>query len=495
MDSSNKFVVTDGGSDMLHLTPKLDPNGHEALYMQLYRYIRDEIMAGAIPSNARMPSIRLLAAHLGVSRTPIALAYEQLLAEGYLLSKPRSGYYASDMDGSFAAAPDRDSKARMDRGSLSREERSEAEEGEPPVRWDFGYGGVDLQYFPYAKWRKLMNRCLWPESGDMLSYGDYQGDPQLRQEIASYLRHTRGVRCAPEQIVIGAGTYHSLDLLFQLLRGTVDCIAAEEAVNEGVKALFEQHRYAIRSLPLDNDGIQVEEAELGRAGAVYVTPSHQFPYGMTLSIAKRLLLLHWAIEQDAYIIENDYDGEFRYGGRPIPSLQSLDQDGRVIYVGTFSKVLTPSFRLSYLVLPPKLLHVFRAREHSYDQLASPIFQHALRMFMQSGDCERHMRRMKKIYQRKHASLLDAIERSFGGRAQVIGAGSGLHVLLRVRNAMTEAQLVRSARAVGIRVYPASIYALSPKQAAPPTVLLGFGGIREEEIADAIGLLAQAWGKG
>jgi GntR family transcriptional regulator / MocR family aminotransferase len=477
---------------MIHLTPKLDPNGHEALYMQLYRYVRDEIMTGAIASNARMPSIRQLAEHLDVSRTPIALAYEQLLAEGYIISRPRSGYYASEVDGSFGAAADRKDAAPKGTGPLL-PEGTAAGEGERAIRFDFEYGGVDLQHFPYAKWRKLMNRCLWPENGDMLAYGDYQGDPGLRKEIAGYLRHTRGVRCTPEQIVIGAGTYHSLELLLQLLRGTVDCIAAEEAVNEGVQALFEQHRYAIRALPLEHDGIRVDESELGRSGAVYVTPSHQFPYGMTLSIAKRLQLLHWANEQDAYIIENDYDGEFRYGGRPIPSLQSLDHNDRVIYVGTFSKVLTPSFRICYLVLPHKLLDVFRDRQHSYDQLASPIFQHALRMFMQSGDCERHMRRMKKVYQRKHALLLEAIERSFGSRVQVIGAGSGLHVLLRVRNVLSEAQLVQSARTVGIRVYPASVYAISPNHAEPPTILLGFGGIREEGIADAIGLLAEAWG--
>ena len=475
---------------MIHLTPKLDPNGHESLYLQLYRYIRDEIMTGAIASHARMPSIRQLAAHLDVSRTPIALAYEQLLAEGYIISRPRSGYYASEVDGSFGTAADK--KDAAPNGARPHLSERTAAEGEQPIRFDFEYGGVDLQHFPYAAWRKLMNRCLWPENGDMLAYGDYQGDPGLRKEIAGYLRHMRGVRCTPEQIVIGAGTYHSLELLLQLLRGSVDCIAAEEAVNEGVKALFEQHRYAIRALPLEHDGIRVEEAELGRSGAVYVTPSHQFPYGMTLSIAKRLQLLHWAHEQDAYIIENDYDGEFRYGRRPIPSLQSLDKHDRVIYVGTFSKVLTPSFRISYLVLPHQLLDAFRARQHSYDQLASPIFQHALRMFMQAGDFERHMRRMKNVYQRKHALLLEAIERSFGSRAEVIGAGSGLHILLRVRNARSEAQLLESARTVGIRVYPASIYAISPDLAALPTILLGFGGIREEEIAEAIGLLADAW---
>ncbi|KZE76154.1 hypothetical protein AV654_24595 [Paenibacillus elgii] len=314
----------------------------------------------------------------------------------------------------------------------------------------------------------------------------------MRAEIAAYLHHMRGVRCQPEQIVVGAGTYHSLDLLFQLLREDVVCMASEEAVNDGVKALFGQFRFDCRPLRLESDGICLEELQATGAQAVYVTPSHQFPYGMTLSAGKRLKLLQWAKERRAYIVENDYDGEFRYSGRPIPSLQSLDDDGRVIYVGTFSRALTPAFRLSYLVLPPALLARFRSRRHSYDQLASPIFQMTQQLFMQSGDFGRHMRKMRSVYHKKRDALLYAVRDTFPAGVEMIGADSGLHLLLRVRGEKDEAELVRAAAREGVGIYPASAYRLRSEADEAPTVLLGFGGLSEADIREGVRLLARAW---
>ncbi|WP_332634444.1 PLP-dependent aminotransferase family protein [Halalkalibacter flavus] len=475
---------------MIELTPKLDETSGEALYMQLYHYIRDEIVAGRIPTNNRLPSIRRLSAHLGVSRTPVALAYDQLLAEGYIRSKPRSGFFAAEVE-TFTSSPPT-SLVRSQSTVLPSLPRAYHAPQEEMVLYDFGYGSVDLESFPLTKWRKLMNRCLLPENSRLLLYGDLQGEPELRAEIATYLHQIRGVRCSPEQIVVGAGTYHSLDLLFQLLKKDVTCMAVEESVNDGVKALFEQFRFDCRPLRLESDGIQIEEVYASKAQAVYVTPSHQFPFGMTLSVNKRIKLLHWAKEQQAYIIENDYDGEFRYNGRPIPSLQSLDNDGRVVYVGTFSKALTPSFRLSYLVLPHALLEQFRFRRHSYDQLASPIFQKTLQLFMQSGDFERHMRKMRSLYHKKHDMLLQAIRHAFQGIADIIGVGSGLHILLRVRNGMSESQLVHTAKQKGVNVYPTSVYALEQELTATSTVLLGFGGLSETDIRAGIELLKRAW---
>ncbi|MMZ53640.1 HTH-type transcriptional regulatory protein GabR [compost metagenome] len=477
---------------MIELTPTLDELSSEALYMQLYRYIRDEIVAGRIPSNVRLPSIRRLSAHLSVSRTPVALAYDQLLAEGYIRSKPRSGFFAAELE-LPASIPSLHAGSRSI-VSPSPPRAYHAPQDEPR-RYDFGYGSIDLASFPLTKWRKLMNRCLLPENSRLLLYGDLQGEPELRKEIAAYLYQIRGVRCRPEQIVVGAGTYHSLDLLFQLLKKEITCLAVEEAVNDGMKALFKQFPFDYRPLRLESDGIRIEEVYASEAQAVYVTPSHQFPFGMTLSIGKRMKLLNWAKERQAYIIENDYDGEFRYSGRPIPSLQSLDDDGRVIYVGTFSKSLTPSFRISYLVLPPLLLEQFRLRRHSYDQLASPIFQKTLQLFMESGDFERHMRKMRSLYHKKHDALLQAIHHAFKDSADSIGAGSGLHVLLRIRNGMSESELVRTAKKEGVNVYPTSPYALKPEFAVPSTVLLGFGGLSIEDIHAGIDRLKQAWSGG
>lgn len=337
-----------------------------------------------------------------------------------------------------------------------------------------------------------MNRCLLPENSHLLLYGDLQGEAGLRKEIASYLYQIRGVNCSPEQIIVGAGTYHSLNLLLQLLNEEVTCFGVEEAVNDGVKALFGQFPFEYRPLRLEADGINLEDVYDSGAQAIYVTPSHQFPYGMTLALDKRLSLLKWAKENHAYIIENDYDSEFRYKGRPIPSFQSLDQHERVIYVGTFSKVLTPSFRLSYLVLPNMLLKKFRENKHSYDQLASPIFQKTLQEFMKSGDFELHVQKMRTLYQKKHEALTSAVRRFLHPNVEIIGAGSGLHILLRVQNGMNETELIQSAKTMKINVYPVSVYALEPKYASNSTVLIGFGGFSEKEIEEGIELLGQTW---
>lgn len=471
---------------MLQLTPKLDETSGEALYTQLYHYIRGEMIAGRIPAHARLPSIRRLAATLGVSRTPVALAYDQLLAEGYLISKPRSGLFAAELElGSGLQATGQNS------GTPSPSRAYHASHTES-VRFDFGYGSVDVHHFPWTKWRRLLNQCLLPENSHMLLYGDWQGETELRAQIANYLHQTRGVRCTPDQIIIGAGTYHSLDLLFQLIKDEVSTLAIEAAVNDGVKSLLRQYPFHCHPLALEDDGISIHDVFQSNANCVYVTPSHQFPFGMTLSAGKRMKLLKWAVEQNAYLIENDYDGEFRYGTRPIPSLQSLDDNGRVIYLGTFSRILSPSFRLSYLVLPLTLMERFWTKQHSYDQLASPIFQKTLLLFMESGDFDRHMRKMRTLYHRKHDVLLDELKRHFPSSATVIGAGSGLHVLLQLHNGKSEAELIDAAHRMGVKIYPTSVYALSPESVLPATVLLGFGGLSEEEIRMGVRLLAKAF---
>ncbi|MFC4099551.1 MocR-like pyridoxine biosynthesis transcription factor PdxR [Paenibacillus xanthanilyticus] len=485
---------------MHSLMPTIDDASDVPVYMQLYGYIKAQINAGQLRPGEKLPSVRLLASLLGRSRTPIALAYDQLAAEGYAVSRPRSGLFVADL---AIHSPEIVPSPRM--GPIGEPASKPRPADDPPLPprayhaadadeadYDFGYGAVDLSHFPHGQWRKLVGACFLPENGRILLYGDYQGDPGLREEIAAYLLHARGVRCSPDQIVVGAGTYHSLDLVLQLLRPRLREVAAEESVNDGVKSLLLQAGAPVAPIRLEADGIRIEELRATSAQAVYVTPSHQFPYGMTTSIAKRLQLLAWAETRDAYIIENDYDGEFRYGGKPIPSLQGLDPGGRVIYLGTFSKALAPSLRLSYVVLPPEMLSAFKTMAHSYDQLASPIFQAALAQFMRAGDFERHIRRMRMLYGRKQEAVLAAVREHLGDRAEVIGQGSGLHVLLRDREGRREDELVTAARAARVLVYPTSIYALAPELAAPGTVLLGYGGIPIQRIAPGIRRLAEAW---
>jgi len=367
---------------------------------------------------------------------------------------------------------------------------------------DFGYGAVDWSRFPAAAWRKQLNRCLQPEDGRLFRYGELGGEPELREQIASYLHRTRGVRCQPDSIVIGAGTYQSLDLVLQLIgdTGKPFRIASEEAVNEGVKRLFARHRAEVKPIDLESDGISTEQLNDSEVQAIYVTPSHQFPLGMTLSAPKRMKLLLWASSSGAFIIENDYDGEFRYSGRPIPALQAMDNHGCVAYIGTFSRALTPSFRLSYAVLPPVLMERFLLGHHSYDQLASPLLQQAMGLFMESGGFGSHMRSMRALYQRKRDVLLQTLRECFdiGGQVKLLGEQSGLHLLVSfddegaIDGSCSEEKLIAQAAQAGIRVYPVSRYWLREEDAPRSTVMLGFGGLTEQEIAEGIRRLSEVW---
>jgi GntR family transcriptional regulator / MocR family aminotransferase len=474
----------------MDLTPKLDLTSGEALYLQLYRSIREDMLQGRIPAGARLPSIRSLCRRLNLSRTPVALAYDQLQAEGYVISKTRSGLFAAELPQTWMPRPALDTQS-----PAQPQEAEAADDAEASPLVDFSFTAVDLKVFPAIRWRRFLNRSLQAEANPILLYGDLQGERGLREQMASYLHQTRGVRCQPEQIVVGAGTYHSLDLVLQLLEGEVDILASEESVNTGIKTLFRRFGYSGGScvpLPLEPDGVSLSSLAASPAQAVYLTPSHQFPYGMILSAAKRLQLLQWAESCNGYLIENDYDGEFRYGGAPVPSLQGMDRSGRVIYAGTFSRALTPSFRLSYLVLPWELVKRFKQGGHSYDQLASPLFQETLRLFMESGELERHMRRMRVVYEHKHTVLMRELHNSFGERLQVIGAGSGLHVLVKPSSGGEEAGLIRKAARCGVKVYPVSAYALTAHKKAEGSVLLGFGGLDTETIRTGVQLLAQAW---
>ncbi|GFN30774.1 MocR-like pyridoxine biosynthesis transcription factor PdxR [Paenibacillus xylaniclasticus] len=488
---------------MIELTPTIDEHAVDPIYVQLYRYLRQEMTEGRIEAGARLPSVRKLAQRLAISRTPIVLAYEQLQAEGYIRSVPRSGLFtevlpqAHIQPRSYCAASDVCREGITGSiGSIAAElyAGKAVRSGQSVI--DFGYGAVDWSRFPAGAWRRQLNRCLQPDDGRMFRYGEPTGEPELREQIASYLHRNRGVRCDPSSIVIGAGTYQSLDLVLQLIGASGERmhIASEEAVNDGVQRLFDRHRAVVYPVKLSQDGLHVEQlADMAPVHAAYVTPSHQFPIGMTLSAPKRMKLLQWAVSNGAFIIENDYDGEFRYAGRPIPALQAMDEYGCVAYIGTFSRALTPSFRLSYAVLPPELLKRFHARGHSYDQLASPLLQQAMAMFMESGGFGKHMRAMRSLYQRKRDTLLNALCESFpiGKTVRIAGEGSGLHMLLTWEG-KEEGVMINRAEQLGVRVYPVSCYWLQQLDAPRSTVLLGFGGLTEEQILEGVRLLRRAW---
>ncbi|MBG9795085.1 GntR family transcriptional regulator [Paenibacillus dendritiformis] len=468
---------------MVDLIPYIDEQAGEAKYEQICRYMKRQILSGAIPAGTRLPSIRQLAESLHLSRNTVEAAYQQLQAEGYADSRPRAGLFVCELE----------SDAELPPPSRHREASPPADPAAAmDYEIDFRHGNIDVGGFPLPLWRKLSNDVWRLLPVEALQYGERQGEPGLRKQIAAYVRRSRGVVCEPEQVVIGAGIQQLLMLISQMIASERRTVALENPGYDGAWAIFRNHGLRLVSVPMEQDGLNVGLLKASGAEAVYITPSHQFPCGMVMPVAKRLRLLQWAEERDGLIIEDDYDGEFRYHAKPIPALQGLDSGGRVIYMGTFSKSLLPSIRVSYMVLPPALLERYRSDFAVYEQTASKLHQLTLERFMEEGHWDRHVRKIRKIYRKKHAALLAAVKRTMGGQVRVIGQDSGLHVLLRAGNGMTEAELLQAAARVGVKVYPTSNYWGEGADTEAPTLLLGFGGVSEHEIEDGIGRLYEAW---
>jgi GntR family transcriptional regulator/MocR family aminotransferase len=466
----------------LGLTPMLDSSNDTPLYVQLYQYIRQQIETGAIQTDSSLPSIRQLAQHLEISKNTVETSYQQLLAEGYIQSRERSGYKVQPLD-----EWSRSSAAVTARSADKAAARATAQ----PSRYNFQYGNVDLSRFPLEAWRKCMAEALAAPAQELLGYGDRQGHSALKEEIASLVYQARSVACRPDQIIICAGTQHAVSLLCQLLSLAGSDIAIEDPGYDGVKVVFRNFGCRLHPIELEADGLSIEQLKQTDARIVYVTPSHQFPLGMVLPVQKRIQLLQWAAECEGYIIEDDYDSEFRYKSKPIPALKALDKQERVIYLGTLSKSFLPAIRLSYLIMPEQLLGKVETKLEQYSQAVSPFIQQALWLFMQQGNFARHVRRMKRLYQSKHRVFIHAIELYMGERVSIIGDHSGLHLLLDVNNRSCD-ELIALAAQAGCTVYSPRKHWLDPEQCPDSYIMLGFGGLAEEELVQGIKQLARVW---
>ncbi|TCP57576.1 GntR family transcriptional regulator/MocR family aminotransferase [Tumebacillus sp. BK434] len=468
---------------MAELIPILDEQAAESLYGQLYRFFREEILSGRIVAGTKLPSVRHLCRSAGVSKSTVETAYQQLLAEGYLESRARSGFYvveAVDFAG-WDVLP----------------AEGEAEVVTPPVaavapRYNFHGSVIDLASFPLGVWKKCMLEAMERYQGDLAFYGDKLGEYELRAEIARYLRQARTVQAVPEQVVVGTGLLQAVGSLCLLLAADVKKVAIEEPGYADVREVFEQHGMEVVPVPLEEDGLSVQLLRESGAQMVYVTPAHQYPYGMIMPIAKRMQLLEWARSTGGLILENDYDGEFRYKVKPVPSLQGLDQHGSVIYVSNFSKALSPAIRVNYMVLPLKVMERYRAFYQQYANPVSRIEQRALQLFLQNGHWERHIRKMRKVYERKQAALLQAVEEEFGDLVSVLAQAAGLHLILEVKAERSGEELAAIAVAAGVKVYPTTRNWIGAAKPAWPRLLLGFGGLSPEEIREGIQLLRHAW---
>jgi GntR family transcriptional regulator / MocR family aminotransferase len=484
----------------MELTLHLDHGSKIALHQQVYTELRAAILSGRLLPGQRVPSTRSLSRSLGISRTTVTQSYEQLLTEGYLEAQHGAGTFVCQQLPDELLHTEKivnSSKAKSLPIKLSSYGHYLAEtpfalQPEPTVEISFRYGRPALKQFPIARWRKLLARRCRSDS----EWLDYALDPQgyfpLREAIAQYLSRARAVQCSPQQIVITNGTQQALDLVLRVLLEPEDAIALEDPGYISARKVFLSHGAKLLPIPVDESGLIVEKLEqlaMDSLRLVYVTPSHQFPTGATLSLTRRLVLLKWANQAGVLIVEDDYDSEYRYGDRPIPALQGLDQSGSVLYIGTFSKVLFPSLRIGYLVLPPQLVPLIVHAKWLSDRQLPTLEQQVLTDFILEGHLESHIRKMRAHYDRTRQVLVQALQSNFGDQVRILGEKAGIHLMVRFFLPISDAEILQRAEAVGVGIGPASPHYL--RVGGKGEFILGYGELDEATIVEGIDRLASA----
>ncbi len=484
----------------MELALALDDSQAVPLYRQLYEGLQQMILSGQLVPGQRLPSSRTLARQLNVSRNTVAQAYGELQAEGYLSGRHGSGTYVSTelpderLVGKLevSRAPRRPSRRGLPLGRREGvPERLGAPAPLPPrgLPYDFHPGQGAWDAFPREVWRRLLARQWRTGWREAMDYGDPRGYGPLREEVAAYLARSRAVRCTPEDVVIVNGTQQALDLLSRILLGPGDPVAVENPGYAAARQVFASYGARLVPIAVDEEGVVVGELSRARARLVLVTPSHQFPTGAVLSLRRRLSLLAWARSEGGLVVEDDYDSEFRFEGRPLPSLQGLDDSGTVVYLGSFSKVLFPSLRVGYAVLPPDLIAPFQEAKDLTDRQTPILEQQVLAGFLAEGHFERHLRRMRQLYRLRRQALVGSLERHLSGAVEVIGASAGMHLMVRLAVPMDEAEVVSRAAAAGVGVYPARPYFCG--EPPGPALVLGYAAMLEERIEEGVARLARA----
>ncbi|MDN4495542.1 PLP-dependent aminotransferase family protein [Ureibacillus aquaedulcis] len=444
-------------------------------YKQIYEQFKILIEKGDIPANDPLPSIRQLADSLQVSRNTTLSAYEQLVAEGYIRSEGRKGYFVNELE------------PLIIQDTIYSQNKPNTEP-EKKVLIDFRAGAVDQPHFPLKVWRRMANKVLaLPES---FRYGHRFGEESLREQIAMYLLQSRGVKTDPAAIIIGSSTQQMLIYLGQILKDDFPSIIVEDPGYDGAKEAFQFHSLMLEALPVYETGTDFTKLEQMESRLIYVTPSHQSPIGVSISIQERQMLIHWANKINGYIIEDDYDSEFRYTQQPFPALASIDST-RVIYLGNFSKSFLPGIRLSYMVLPQLLLKHYKNLFHRFESTASLLSQLTMAKFMEEGEWNRHIKRMRLVYKRKMMCIVSELRKQFKQTISIIGEQSGLYILVKVQLNRSEQWLIDRASKYGVKVYPTSVYSIN-NHSDEPIIKLGFSNLTCEEIKLGVELLKKAW---
>ncbi len=478
-------------------------DGDGPLHRQVYTALRGAILEGRLRPGARLASSRTLAQELGVSRNTVLQAFEQLVAEGYAAAREGSGTFVAESLPQRArrplvpaAAPDGE---RVRLSAVGRRIAVDVPRGQATwnlrresVRLDFRYGEPAYADLPLETWSRLLARRARRLSVRRLAYQAPGGAPELREALADYLARARGVVCEPEQVLIVQGSQQAIDLCVRLLVDPGDTVVLEEPHYTGFSFCLAAAGATSVCVPVDEAGLQTAALDgVVSARLACVTPSHQFPTGGVLSLPRRLALLDWAQRCGAMLLEDDYDGEFRYEGRPLACLQSLDREGRVVYVGTASKVLFPALRIGWAVVPPDLVDAFRDAKAINDTGTATLEQLAFADFVGEGHLERHVRRARKRHAARRRALLEAVEQELAGRATLVGTSAGVHALLRIESLPSRQvpRLRAACRERDVGVYPAApFYAEPPRHAE---LLLGYASLSEEEIRSGIGRLREA----
>jgi len=468
-----------GGKRVNDFIIPLSIESSEPIYEQIYSYIKDEIRAGRLPCHEKLPSTRALARNMQLSRSTIEMAYDQLVAEGYLEAEPYRGYYVAQIENLYMMSPP-EKKAEHSPQVV-----------EAHCLYDFSPRGIDLENFPYHLWRKITKDILNDANKDLFGSGMHKGDYELRLVISEYLHRARGVNCTPNQLIIGAGNEYLFMLLYQILEQDGVQVAMENPTYKQAYRVLAGLGCRIIPVSMDSYGIQVSQLGKTKAKIVYVTPSHQYPLGIVMPIKRRMELLAWAMEEEGrYIIEDDYDSEFRYKGKPIPSLQGVDKAGKVIYIGTFSRAIAPAIRVSYLVLPAELMQRYDSKYGFYSCTVSRIDQATITSFLRDGYFERHLNRMRANYKAKHDVILNEIRKLDG--FFISGENAGIHLLLTSEKGHKEQELIEQAQKKGVQVYGLSEYFIGEYREQKATVILGYANMSLGDIRAGIELLREAW---
>ena len=424
----------------------LDTSKKEPLYEQIYNSIKEEIITGVLPFGARLPSARRLSKHLDVSRNTVDTAYAQLCAEGYIESKPKRGFFVCQVE----------ELAELHIPVKIEEEEEEIRPEKIP--YDFSSAGVDMEQFPYHIWRKLLKEIMINDNSELFQKGNFQGDLELRKAIMYYLRQSRGVHVHASQIVVAAGMENLLFLLRQILGEKVS-IGIENPVYKNAYEILKELDFKIHPISMDESGMCVEQLQKTDANLAYVTPAHQYPTGVIMPIGRRSQLLGWAKKDpDHYIIEDDYDSELRLGGKPIPTLQSIDVSDKVIYMNTFTKTLSSTVRISYMVLPASLTELFYKKLSFYSCTVSNFEQYTLARFMESGSFEKHINRLRNYYQNKRDAILEIFKTApLDQYITIKEEDSGVHFMMKLKTERTEMDMMSDSKSKGIKLAPLSKY--------------------------------------